>query len=137
MNGSLSTLSGTLATPLDDVTAGHVRRLAVATAASALFAVISYPQLRLVTVSTTIAVVLVVAGILGVVAAQTRRSVLVVVTGAVLVLLGLYRLVTYGYGSAGIGGASSTAALLTGLGIAYLGIMAARPLDKPRTPTTP
>lgn len=107
---------------LDAVTAGRVRWLAVATAACALFAAISYPQLRLVTVSPTIAVALVVAGILGVVAAQARRNSLVLAVGTALVLLGMYRLATYGHGSAGIGGASSTAALLTGLGVCFLGL---------------
>lgn len=112
--------------PLDDVTARRVRWLAAATAASALFAPIGYEPLRLVTVSAQVAVILVVAGVLAAAAAQTRRSAPVAVVGAVLLLLGLYRLATYGHGSAGIGGASSTAALLTGLGVAYLGVLAAR-----------
>ncbi len=110
----------------DGATARRARWLAAGTAASAMFAAISYEPLRLVTVSVQLAVVLVVAGVLTAVAAQTRRPVLIAVVGAVLLLLGLYRLATYGYGSAGIGGASSTAALLTALGIAHLGILAAR-----------
>ncbi len=118
--------SSMLSLPLDDATVRRVRLLAVATAASALFALIDYEPLALVTVSAAVAVVLVVAGLVAAAGAQTRRAVPVLAVGAVLVLLGVYRLVTYGHGSAGIGGASSTAALLTGLGIAYLGVLLAR-----------
>lgn len=120
------TLRGAMTEALDDVTARRVLLLAAATAACAVFAAISYEPLRLVGVSAPIAVVLVVAGALAAAGARTRRAMPVLGVGVVLVLLGLYRLVTYGYGSAGIGGASSTAALLTALGLCFLGVLAAR-----------
>ncbi len=112
--------------PLDAVTAGRVRRLAVVTAAAAVFGVISYEPLRFVSVSTPVAILLVLAGALAATGAATRRAAPVLGVAAVLVLLGLYRLATYGHGSAGIGGAASTAALLSGLGVAYLGVLVAR-----------
>jgi hypothetical protein len=111
---------------LDEVTARRARWLAVATAASAGFAPIGYEPLRLVTVPVAVAVILVVAGAITAVAARTRRSGLVLAVGAVLLVLGLYRLLTYGHGSAGIGGAASTAALLAALGIGHVGIVLAR-----------
>jgi hypothetical protein len=120
------TMGPGLTTPLDARSARHVLWLAAATAACALFAPIHYEPLRLVTVSTTVAVILVLAGVLAAVGGRTRRTAVVVAVGAVLVLLGLYRLVTYGHGGAGIGGAASTAALLTGLGLAHLGLAVGR-----------
>ncbi len=111
---------------LDDATARRARTLAAATAVSAGFALIHYTPLALVTVSTTAAVVLLVTGALAAAAAQFRQPALLLVSGGVLVLVGLVRLVTYGHGTALIGGASSTAALLTGLGLAHLGLLAAR-----------
>lgn len=116
----------TLTSDLDDVTAGRVVRLAIATAASALFAAIGYEPLRLVTVSVAVAVILVVGGLVAGAGARARKALPVLAVGALFVLLGLYRLFTYGHGSAGIGGAASTAALLAGLGVAYLGVVAAR-----------
>ncbi len=112
---------------LDDATARRAFTLAAATALGAGFTFIHYTPLSLVTVSTPAAVILLVTAALAAAAAQLRRPVLLLASGAVLVLAGLLRLVTYGHGNALIGGASSTAALLTGLGIAHLGLLAARP----------
>ena len=111
---------------MDDATARRARILAAATAASAGFALISYNPLHLVTVSARIAVILLVAGAVTAIGAPLRRTPMVTATGAVLVLLGLVRLLSYGHGSLLIEGASSTAALLAGLGLAHLGIAAAR-----------
>jgi uncharacterized oligopeptide transporter (OPT) family protein len=114
-----------LAPGLDDRTARRATLLSAATAAGASFAAIGYQPLKLVTVSATVAVLLLVAGAVTAVGARLRRPVLVAATGSVLVVIGLFRLATYGHGSALIGGASSTAALLTALGVAHLGVLAA------------
>ncbi len=107
---------------LTEASARRVTTLAVATAGSAVFAVISYEPLRLVTVSAQVAAVLVVAALLAGLAARRRGTMVVMAVGAVLTVLGVFRLLSYGHGSLGIGGAASTAALLTGLGLAYLGV---------------
>jgi hypothetical protein len=110
---------------MDDATVRRARILAAATAAGAVFALVHYAPLELVTVSATTAVLLLVTGALAAAAAQLRRPPLLLASGALLVLAGLIRLATYGHGTALIGGASSTAAFLTGLGIAQLGILVA------------
>jgi hypothetical protein len=111
---------------MDDATARRARTVAAATAVSAGFALIHYTPLALVTVSGAAAVVLLVTAALAAAAAQLRRPALLLVSGGVLLLVGLFRLVTYGHGTALIGGAASTAALLAGLGLAHLGLLAAR-----------
>lgn len=111
---------------MDDATTRRARILAAATAAGAVFAVVHYPPLELVTVPTPVAVLLLVAGAVAAVAGQLRRPPLLIASGAVLLLAGMLRLVTYGHGTVFIGGASSTAALLTALGVAHLGLVAAR-----------
>lgn len=95
------------------------------TAASAVFAVFSYEPLKWVSISGAVAAILVLAGVVAIAAARTARALPFVVIGTVLILLGVYRLVTYGHTSSVIGGSSSTAALLVGLGMSYLGIVAA------------
>lgn len=111
---------------MDATTVRRARIVAAATAAGAAFAAVDYPPLELVTVSTPAAVLLLVAGAVAAVAAQVRRPPLLIASGAVLLLAGMLRLVTYGHGTALIGGASSTAALLTALGVAHLGLVSAR-----------
>ena len=84
--------------------------------------------LHFVTVPGLVVVILLVAAAVTAGVAALRRSEVVLGVGAVLLVLGLVRLVTYGHGSGLIGGQSSTAALLAGLGMALLGIgVAARP----------
>lgn len=114
-----------LTATLDDATAGRVQRLGLATAASALFALIGYEPLHWVDVPVVIAVILVVAGALAVAGARTGRAALAATAGAVLLVLGLVRLVSYGLFSGGLGSAS-TAGLLTGLGLSLLGVLLAR-----------
>lgn len=69
-----------------------------------------------------VVVVLLLAAALTAGGAAAHGSEIVLGARVVLLLLGLVRRVTYGHGSGLVGGQSSTAALLTGLGIALLGI---------------
>lgn len=113
---------------MDATNARRAALVALATAASSLFSLIDWTPLHFVTVPALVVVILLVCAAVTAVGAALRRSEVVLGVGAVLLLLGLVRLVTYGHGSGLIGGQSSTAALLTGLGMALLGIgTAARP----------
>jgi hypothetical protein len=99
--------------------------LTAATAAGAVFAVIDYTPLALVTVPARVAVLLLVAAAVTAAAALLRRQRLLLAPGGVLLVAGLFRLATYGHGKGIIGGASSTAALLTALGVAHLAVVLA------------
>jgi len=55
------------------------------------------------------------------VGARLGSRVAILGVGAVMIVLGLIRLVTYGHGSGLITGGVGTAALLTGLGMAFVG----------------
>lgn len=113
---------------MDATNARRAALVALATAASSLFSLIDWTPLHFVTVPGLVVVILLVAAAVTAGGAALRRSEVVLGVGAVLLLLGLVRLVTYGHGSGLIGGQSSTAALLVGLGTALLGIgTAARP----------
>ena len=113
---------------MDATNARRAALVALATAASSLFSLVDWTPLHFVTVPSLVVVILLVAAAVTAAAAALRRADVVLGVGAVLLLLGLVRLVTYGHGSGLIGGQSSTAALLAGLGMALLGIgVAARP----------
>ena len=113
---------------MDDRSARRTGLMALATAGSSVFALIDWTPLQLVTVPSIVVAILLVAAAVTAAGAVMRRYEVVLGVGAVLLLLGLVRLVTYGHGSGLIGGQSSTAALLAGLGMALLGIgLAARP----------
>lgn len=115
-------------TGMDATNARRAALVAVAMAASSVFAVIDWTPLHFVTVPGLVVVILLVAAAVTAGGVALRRSGVVLGVGAVLLVLGLVRLVTYGHGSGLIGGQSSTAALLAGLGMALLGIgVAARP----------
>jgi hypothetical protein len=117
-----------LTRPMDDATARRASLVALGAAAGTVFTVIHYTPLRFVAMPVQVVVILLVAAALTAAGAWLRRTLLVLTVGAVLVILGLVRLATYGHGSGLIGGQSSTAALLTGLGIALVGIgLAPRP----------
>ena len=107
---------------MDDASVRRAVLVALGTAASSVFALIDYTPLAFVTMPNLAVVILLVAAGLTVAAALIRRAEVVVAVGVVLLLLGLVRLMTYGHGSGLIGGQSSTAALLAGLGVALLGI---------------
>lgn len=96
-------------------------RLSAVTAACAVFAVIGYAPLRLVPVNGIHAALLVGLSIVAFVGARLGSRVAILGVGAVMIVLGLIRLVTYGHGSGLITGGVGTAALLTGLGMAFVG----------------
>ena len=96
-------------------------RLSAVTAACAVFAVIGYDPLRPVPVNGIHAALLVGLSIVAFVGARLGSRVAILGVGAVMIVLGLIRLVTYGHGAGLITGGVGTAALLTGLGMAYIG----------------
>lgn len=96
-------------------------KLSAATAACAVFGVIGYDPLKLVPVNAVHAALLVALAIVGLVGARLGSRLAILGVGTVMIGLGLIRLVTYGHGSGLITGGVGTAALLTGLGMAYIG----------------
>lgn len=96
-------------------------RLSAVTAASAAFGAAGDDSLRMVPVNGIHAALLVGLAIVAFVGARLGSRVVVLGVGAVMIALGLIRLVTYGHGSGLITGGVGTAALLTGLGMAYIG----------------
>jgi len=96
-------------------------RLSAATAACAVFGVIGYDPLKLVPVNAIHAALLLVLSIAAFVGARLGSRLAILGVGAVMIALGLIRLLTYGHGSGLITGGVGTAALLTGLGMAYIG----------------
>lgn len=125
MTASRGMVGRLAATRLDDVASRRAWVLAVATAAGTVFAPIDYTPLKWVTVPDVVAVLLLVAAVVTVAAARLRLAPLLLAPGVVLLVAGLFRLATYGYGRGLIGGASSTAALLTALGIAHIAVFVA------------
>lgn len=95
-------------------------RLSAATAACAVFGVIGYDPLKPVPVNAVHAVLLVLLALTAFLGARRGSRGIVLGVGATMIVLAMVRLVTYGYGSDLIGGVG-TAALLTGLGMAYIG----------------
>ncbi len=108
---------------------GSLRRrglwVSAGTAAGSLFATFDYTPLNFAVVDTRIAVVLLVLAALGALGAVLEQRLLLHGVGSVLLLLGAVRLVSYGHGDGLIGGGSSTAALIAGLGVAFIGVAAA------------
>jgi len=97
-------------------------KLSATTAACAVFGVIGYDPLKLVPVNAVHAALLVALAIVGFVGARLGSRPAIFGVGALMIGLGLVRLITYGHGSGLISGGVGTAALLTGLGMAYIGI---------------
>ncbi len=95
------------------------------TAASSIFALISYGPLRLVPVNLLQAMILLALATVAIVGVALGIRVIPLGVGVVMIVLGLVRLVTYGNGSGLITGGVGTAALLVGLGMAYIGVVSA------------
>lgn len=95
--------------------------LSVATAVSAVFAVISYGPLDFASVDGALAGLLIILGAVGVLAGLVHRPALLLGIGGLLLLLAALRLITYGHGLGSLG-SSSTASLFAGLGLGHLGI---------------
>lgn len=104
--------------------AWRTRGLIVAglTALSSLFSVLHYTPLQFVSVNLIQALVLVVLGALAALGCGLRIPVLLLATGAILIVVGLVRLVTYDATIGIISGSVNAAALMVGLGIALISI---------------
>ncbi|MDJ0354334.1 hypothetical protein [Pseudarthrobacter sp. PH31-O2] len=114
--------------------------LSAVTAASAVFALIDYDPLKLVPVNPAQAVTLLVLALIALTGTLLRLRALLFGVGAVMIVVGLLRLITYGEWFEQTAGSVGTAALLTGLGMAFIGIMLAgdqTPPERRATPTGP
>jgi len=101
------------------------------TALSALFSLLQYTPLQFVTVNPVQAVVLVALGALAALGCALRMPVLVLVAGVTLVVVGLVRLVTYGATIGIVSGPVNAAALMVGLGTAFVAIwITSRPIPE-------
>ncbi|MDQ6753327.1 MAG: hypothetical protein M3017_07975 [Actinomycetota bacterium] len=117
-------LRGTSRAGLDQGTRRRALILSAVTAASAVFALIDYGPLKLVPVNPVQAVVLLVLALIGFAGTMLGSRPILLGVGAVMIVLGLIRLLTYGQWF-GLIGSVGTAALLAGLGMAYIGTMLA------------
>ncbi|MET4781485.1 hypothetical protein [Glaciihabitans sp. UYNi722] len=105
-------------------TAWRIRGLIVAgfTALSSLFSLLHYTPLQFVSVNLVQALVLVALGALAALGCALRKPVLLLAAGAILIVVGLVRLVTYGATIGIISGSVNAAALMVGLGTAFIAI---------------
>jgi hypothetical protein len=105
-------------------TVWRTRGLIVAgfTALSSLFSMVHYTPLQFVSVNLVQALVLVVLGALAALGCGLRIPVLLLATGAILIVVGLVRLVTDGMTIGIISGSVDAAALMVGLGTAFVAI---------------
>jgi len=92
------------------------------TALSSLFSLLDYTPLQFVSVNLIQALVLVVLGAIAALGSLLRMPVLLLASGAILIVAGLVRLVTYGATIGIISGSVNAAALMVGLGIALISI---------------
>jgi hypothetical protein len=116
-----------------DSAAWRTRGLIVAgfTALGSLFSLVHYTPLQFVSVNLMQALVLVVMAALAAVGCALRMPVLLLPTGAILIVVGLVRLVTYGMTIGIISGSVNAAALMVGLGTAFIAIwITSRPMPK-------
>jgi hypothetical protein len=102
----------------------HARGLIVAgfTALSSLFALLNYTPLQFISVNLVQGLELVVLAVLAAVGCAMRKSALVLAAGTVLIVVGIVRLVTYGQTLGIISGSVNAAALMVGLGTAFVAI---------------
>ncbi|WP_354174137.1 hypothetical protein [Arthrobacter sp. UYEF36] len=111
--------------------------LSALTGATALFGLIDYDPLQLVPVNPAQAVILLVLALIGFAGTMLGSRPILFGVGAVMIVLGLFRLLTYGQ-EFGLGaGSVGTAALLTGLGMAFIGIMLVGDQPTPERRATP
>ncbi|WP_130178716.1 hypothetical protein [Cryobacterium sp. SO1] len=122
------------ATPSTGSTAlWRTRGLIVAgfTALSSLFSLLDYTPLQFISVSLVQALVLVVLGAVAALGCALRMPALLLAAGAILIVVGLVRLVTYDATIGIISGSVNAAALMTGLGTALIAIwITSRPMPK-------
>ena len=97
-------------------------KVAGLTALSSLFSLLDYTPLQFVSVNLIQALVLVVLGAIAALGSLLRMPVLLLASGAILIVAGLVRLVTYGATIGIISGSVNAAALMVGLGIALISI---------------
>lgn len=128
---------GAFRTGLAQETRRRALTLSAVTGATALFGLIGYDPLKLVPVNPVQAVVLVVLALIAFAGTLLGLRSLLFGVGAVMIVLGLIRLVTYGHESWLITGSAGTAALLTGLGMAYIGTMLVGDKPAPGQRATP
>jgi len=103
------------------------------TALSSLFALVDYTPLHFVSVNLVQGLLLVGLAALAAVGCALRLPMLVLAAGSILIVAGLVRLATYGQTIGIISGSVNAAALMVGLGTAFVAIwVTARPL--PLTP---
>lgn len=128
---------GALRTGLDRGTRRRALTLSALTGATALFGLIDYDPLKLVPVNPAQAVVLLVLALIGFAGTMLGSRPTLFGVGAVMIVLGLIRLLTYGQEFGLIAGSVGTAALLTGLGMAFIGIMLVGDKPTPERRATP
>jgi len=92
------------------------------TALCSLFSLLHYTPLQFVSVNLVQAVVLVVLGAIAALGCALRLPVLLMAAGAILIVVGLVRLVTYAATIGIISGSVNAAALMIGLGTALISL---------------
>lgn len=119
----MNATGGTGVTPAT-FTVWRTRGLIVAglTALSSLFSLLHYTPLQFVSVNLIQALVLVVLGAIAALGCLLRMPVLLLATGAILIVAGLVRLVTYDATIGIISGSVNAAALMVGLGVALISL---------------
>ena len=101
------------------------------TALSSLFSLLHYTPLQFVSVNLIQALVLVASGALAALGCLLRMPVLLLATGAILIVVGLLRLVTYDATIGIISGSVNAASLMVGLGTALISMWTtSRPMPK-------
>lgn len=128
---------GAFRSRLDRGTRRRALTLSAATGATALFGLIDYNPLKLVPVNPAQAVTLLVLALIGFAGTMLGSRPILFGVGAGMIVLGLLRLLTYGQEFGLIAGDVGTAALLTGLGMAFIGIMLVGDQPTPERRSTP
>jgi hypothetical protein len=102
----------------------RARGLTVAgfTALSSLFALLNYTPLQFISVNLVQAIILVGLAILASVGSALRVPAILLAVGTIMIVIGVTRLVTYGHTIGNISGSVNTAALMVGLGTAFIAI---------------
>ncbi|GAC1371389.1 MAG: hypothetical protein NVSMB43_07330 [Pseudarthrobacter sp.] len=128
---------GVFRTGLDRGTRRRSLILSATTGATALFGLIDYNPLKLVPVNPAQAVILLVLALIGFTGTMLGSRPILLGIGTVMIVLGLLRLATYGQEFGLIAGDVGTAALLTGIGMAFIGIMLVGDKPTPERRTKP